>query len=117
MAEDLITNSGAAIGFILAAAVGGLVGFKKILDMLKVSGSDARAAVDGTQRLLDLLDAERTDKATLQQLLKEANERVDRANEERNALIRELAKIQAEVAALRVEVRLLRQEAGYDQPT
>lgn len=116
MAEELMGNSGAAIGFILTAVVGGLMGFKKILDMLKVSGSDAKAAVDATQRLLDLLDAERKDKESLRQLLREANERTDRANAERNDLIREIAKLQAEVAGLRNEVQLLRREAGYEKP-
>ena len=116
MPEELLaTNGGSAIGFVLAAIAAGVLGFKKIVDMLKISGSDVKAAVNGTQRLLDLLDTERKDKASLQQLLTEANERAYRANEERNEVIRELANIRAQLAALEVEVRQLRKEAGYAQ--
>ena len=123
MPNDLLTQDwGAALGYILAAATGAVVGVKKLSNMLKVSDSGTRATVDGTQRLFDIIDqqrltisAEREDKAVLQSLLDEANKRTDKANEERNSMVRELSEIRSQLTRLEYEVKQLRKEAGYDE--
>lgn len=109
-----ITEMGAAgwIGWIAAMAFGGLVAFRRIWHSDKVMSANAAGMVDTVQRLYDLLDKERTDKARLQELLAEANERTDQANRERNEVIRELGDIKAQLAALQAEVRMLRKEGA-----
>lgn len=103
---------GGWMGWIAAAAVSGVMFFRRIWHVDLVSGANSRAAVDAIQRLYDLLDAERRDKALLQAQLADANVRADRAYAERNEAIRELGEIKAELAALRAEVRLLRERHG-----
>lgn len=116
MPDELLTNSaGTAVGVVFAAIIGAAIGIKKLLGMVKLSDNSIRATVDGTQRLLDLLDAERKDKAVLQSLLDESNKRADRANEERNQVIRELGEIRAQLATLELEVRMLRKSNNDKQ--
>lgn len=117
MPEDLISGDiGTAVGFLVAAVVGGILGVKKIVGMVKLSDNSVKATVDATERLLNLLDSERRDKAVLQTLLDDANRRASVANEERNQMVRELGEIKAQLISLELEVRLLRREAGYEEP-
>lgn len=104
------------IGYVVAAVFGVLFAFRRIWHADLVSGANSKGAVDTIQRLYDLLDKERANNGMLQQLLSEANERTDRANAERNEVVRELGDIKAQLAALQAEVRMLRREAGHDQP-
>jgi len=119
MPEELAAlGAGGWIGWALAVVAGGALAFRRIWRADQVSGANAKASLDGVQRLYELLDAERRDKAELQRLLKEANERVDKANKERNDLIIELGDIKAQLSLLKAEVRMLREEKGYDsKPT
>lgn len=103
-----MNNTGALLGFIVASIVGGGVVLKKIMGVIKLGDNSVRAEVAATERLLDLLTAERNDKATLQLLLDAANERTMAINEEKNSLVRELGEIRSQLARLEVEVRLLR---------
>lgn len=106
---------GGWIGWMIAVLLGAVAAFRRIWHNDKIMGANATGTVDTIQRLYDLLDRERADKARLQQLLAEANERTDRAYEERNLLVRELGELKAEVAALKAEVRVLREEARHDK--
>lgn len=112
--QEIATLSGSGlVGWLVAALVGGVVAARRIWHADIVSGANSKGAVDTIQRLYDLLDAERRDKAALNLLLSEANGRADRANHERNDAIREIGEIKSQLATLQAEVRMLREERGH----
>lgn len=100
-------------GWLVAAVFGCVMAFRRIWHADLVSGANSKGAVDTIQRLYDLLDAERRDKAALHQLLSEATGRADKANHERNEAIREIGDIKSQLATLQAEVRMLREERGH----
>jgi|GEM_PF-6332962 len=102
-------GAGGWLGFAAAVVTGGAFAIRRIWHADMVRGADSKGAVDTIQRLYDLLDKERANNASLQVLLTDANQRTDRANEERNALVREMGEIKAQLAALQAEVRMLRE--------
>lgn len=106
---------GGWVGWVTAALTGGIMAFRHFRRADIISGANTEVTVNAIQRLYDLLDRERLEKAGLQTLLKEANERTDIANKELNTAIKEMGEIRAELAELRYEVRMLRGEAKHDQ--
>lgn len=106
-------GAGGWIGWVVAVLFGGVMAFRRIWHADLVAGANAKGAVDTIQRLYDLLDKERSNNAHLQKLLDEANDRTDRANAERNVLLREMGEIKAQLAALQAEVRMLREGREY----
>src|SRR5690606_32296809 len=108
-------EAGGWLGWAVAAVVSGAFAFRRIWHADLVRGANSQGTVDTIQRLYDLLDKERAHNAQLQKLLAEANERTDRANAERNALVRELAEIKAQLGALETEVRMLREAARHEE--
>lgn len=97
------------LGWAAAVITAGAFTIRRIWHADLVSGANSKGAVDTIMRLSELLDKERAHNASLQVLLTEANQRTDRANEERNQLIREMGEIKAQLAALQAEVRMLRE--------
>lgn len=109
--EDLIALGGGGwIGVVVAAIFGGIYAFRRIYHQDKVSGANASASVDVIKRMYDLLDLERSNLATTQALLAQANERADAANRERIEMVLEVGKLRQEIAELRTEVRMLREQ-------
>lgn len=109
--EGIATLGGGGwLGWVITVIGGAAYAFRRLWHADLVSGANSKGAVDTIQRLYDLLDAERRDKASLHVLLSEANLRVDSANSERNAAIREIGEIKSQLAALQAEVRMLREE-------
>lgn len=102
-------GTGGWLGWAAAVVTGGAFAIRRIWHADLVSGANSKGAVDTIMRLSELLDKERAHNASLQVLLTEANQRTDRANEERNQLIREMGEIKAQLAALQAEVRMLRE--------
>lgn len=104
--------SGGWAGWIVAAVFFGKFALRRFLHGEAVFGANSKGAVDTIQRLYDLLDAERRDKAALHVLLSEEKLRTDKANHERNEAIREIGEIKSQLASLQAEVRMLREEKG-----
>lgn len=113
-ADEIAAMAGGGwVGWLVATVFAAAFAFRRLWHADLVSGANSKGAVDTIQRLYDLLDAERKDKAALHILLSEANGRADKANHERNEAIREIGDIKSQLATLQTEVRMLREERGH----
>lgn len=96
-------------GGVAATVVGAAVWLlRKMLRGDQIASADATGNITAVDRLLKILDERQEENAALRAALQEAAQRVDKAYQERNDMLRELGEVKAQLAELRAEIRLLR---------